>query len=100
MITTAAATADLAPTKMTARVRATVTTMVVAGGPRGGEAARDQQQGPQGGLEQLDEERGERRREGGCRAGAAGRGHDGDHDKERSTVQRLEIIIKCINCSR
>ena len=37
---------------------------------------------------------------GGGRAGAAGRGHDRDSDIERSRVQRLENINKCINCSR
>ena len=37
---------------------------------------------------------------GGGGAGAAGRGHDRERNKEQSTVQRLEIIIKCISCSR
>ena len=37
---------------------------------------------------------------GGGRAGAAGRGHDRDCDIERSRVQRLESINKCINCSK
>ena len=37
---------------------------------------------------------------GGGKAGAAGRGHDRDCDIERSRVQRLENINKCINCSR
>ena len=39
-------------------------------------------------------------RVGGGGAGAAGRGHGRDRDKEQPTVQRLENIIKCINCSR
>ena len=77
LLTTTAAAVDPAPTKMTARARATATTTAAAvrtaadakarAALEGGEAARDRWQGPEGGREQLDEQRGERRREGGRR---------------------------------
>ena len=77
MLTTIAAATDPAPTKMTAIARATGTTTAAAvrtaadakarAALEGGEAARDRWQGPEGGREQLDEQRGEWLRKGGRR---------------------------------
>ena len=75
MLTTTAVVADPAPTKMTAREGqnsnnngsdcANSSKCEREGSRLGGEAARDRQQGPRGGREQFDEQRGKQRREGG-----------------------------------
>ena len=107
MLTTTAAAADPAPTKMTAIARATATTAAAVRTAVRARAALEGRRRHEIDSRVLKVAKSNSMSSaanggggGGGGAEAAGKGHNRDLDKEGSTVQSLGNIITCINCRR